>query len=40
MKDLRTDYEVGNVTGVIDGDVEPFMEAFLGWRRRTAEEQN
>ena len=40
VKDLRTDYEVGNVTGVIDGDVEPFMEAFLGWRRRTAEEQN
>jgi peptide chain release factor 2 len=36
VKDLRTDYETGNVTGVLDGDLEPFMEAFLRWRRASA----
>jgi peptide chain release factor 2 len=33
VKDLRSDYETGNVQGVIDGDVEPFMEAYLRWKR-------
>jgi peptide chain release factor 2 len=33
VKDLRTNFEVGNVSGVLDGDVEPFMEAFLRWKR-------
>jgi peptide chain release factor 2 len=33
VKDLRTDYETGNVNAVLDGDIEPFMEAFLRWRR-------
>jgi peptide chain release factor 2 len=33
VKDLRTGHEVGNVAGVLDGDVDPFMEAFLRWRR-------
>ena len=33
VKDLRTDYEVGNVDGVLDGEVGPFMEAYLRWRR-------
>ncbi|HEY5891016.1 MAG TPA: peptide chain release factor 2 [Acidimicrobiia bacterium] len=33
VKDLRTDYEVGNIQGVIDGDVMPFVEAYLRWRR-------
>ncbi len=33
VKDLRTDYEVGNVDGVLDGDVSGFMEAYLRWRR-------
>jgi peptide chain release factor 2 len=36
VKDLRTDYEVGNVQGVLDGDVEQFMEAYLRWKRATA----
>ena len=36
-KDLRTDLEVGNVQGVLDGDVEPFMDAYLQWRRATHE---
>ena len=35
VKDLRTNVEVGNVTGVLDGDVEPFIDAYLAWRRRT-----
>ena len=37
VKDLRTDLEVGNVLGVLDGDIEPFMDAYLQWRRTTHE---
>jgi peptide chain release factor 2 len=33
VKDLRTEYETGNVTGVLDGDLDPFMESYLRWRR-------
>ncbi len=33
VKDLRTDYETGNVASVLDGDLDQFMEAFLRWRR-------
>jgi len=36
VKDLRTDYEVGNVQAVLDGDLDPFMEAYLQWRRAAA----
>ena len=32
-KDLRTDVEVGNVQGVLDGDLDLFVEAYLQWRR-------
>jgi len=32
-KDLRTDYEVGNVMGVLDGDLDGFIDAYLQWRR-------
>lgn len=32
-KDLRSDYEVGNVNGVLDGDLDGFVEAYLRWRR-------
>jgi peptide chain release factor 2 len=32
-KDLRTRYEVGNVQGVLDGDLKGFVEAYLRWRR-------
>jgi peptide chain release factor 2 len=31
VKDHRTGYETGNVQAVLDGDLEPFMEAFLRW---------
>lgn len=33
VKDLRTNHEVGNIQGVLDGDVMPFVEAYLRWRR-------
>ncbi len=29
VKDLRTDYETSNITGVMDGDLDPFIFAFL-----------
>jgi peptide chain release factor 2 len=33
VKDLRTDYEVGNIDGVLNGDLRPFVEAYLRFRR-------
>lgn len=33
VKDLRTNTEVGNVQSVLDGDLDPFVEAYLQWRR-------
>jgi peptide chain release factor 2 len=29
VKDLRTDYEVGNPQTVLDGNLDGFMEAWL-----------
>lgn len=37
VKDLRTDHEVGNVQGVLDGDIQGFVEAYLRWRRAAHE---
>lgn len=31
-KDHRTDVERGNVTGVLDGALQPFIEGYLKWR--------
>ncbi|MCD8300821.1 MAG: peptide chain release factor 2 [Clostridiales bacterium] len=31
VKDLRTGYETGNVDAVMDGDLDPFIEAYLKW---------
>ena len=33
VKDLRSEHETGNVDAVLDGDLDPFMEAYLQWRR-------
>ena len=33
VKDERTQYETGNVEAVLDGDLDPFMESWLRWRR-------
>ncbi|HHT26484.1 MAG TPA: peptide chain release factor 2 [Firmicutes bacterium] len=32
VKDHRTNYEVGNVDAVMDGDITSFIEAYLRWR--------
>ncbi len=37
VKDLRTDYEVGDVQAVLDGKVMGFVEAYLRWRRASHE---
>ncbi len=34
VKDLRTDYEVGNPQGVLDGDIDGFLEAGIRWRKQ------
>jgi peptide chain release factor 2 len=36
VKDLRTEIESGNVAGILDGDLDAFMEGFLRWRRAAA----
>jgi peptide chain release factor 2 len=33
VKDHRTEYEVGNTTAVLDGDLDGFMEAFLRMKK-------
>jgi peptide chain release factor 2 len=32
VKDLRTGHEVGNAPGVLDGDLDGFVHAYLVWR--------
>ena len=36
VKDLRTDYEVGNTSAVLDGDIDGFIEAAIRWKRSAA----
>jgi peptide chain release factor 2 len=36
VKDARTDVEVGNTAGVLDGDIDAFIEAEIRWRRQQA----
>ncbi|MEO5832423.1 MAG: peptide chain release factor 2 [Nakamurella sp.] len=38
VKDLRTNFEVGNPAAVFDGDIDGFVEAGIRWRR--SNEQN
>jgi peptide chain release factor 2 len=33
VKDLRTNYEVGNPQAVLDGEIDGFIEAGIRWRR-------
>ncbi len=42
VKDLRTQYESGNTSGVFDGEIDDFIEAGIRWRRtgQTVAEQN
>jgi peptide chain release factor 2 len=37
VKDLRSDFEVGNIQGVLDGDIDGFVDAYLQWRREMQE---
>ncbi|MFA6194196.1 MAG: peptide chain release factor 2 [Patescibacteria group bacterium] len=34
IKDHRTEYETSNVDAVLDGALEPFMEAYLRWLKK------
>jgi len=34
VKDLRTEYEVGNPQAVFDGDIDGFIEAGIRWRKQ------
>ncbi len=34
VKDLRTEYEVGNPQAVLDGDIDGFLEAGIRWRKQ------
>ena len=38
VKDLRTEYEVGNPSAVLDGDIDGFLEAGIRWRNRRDED--
>jgi peptide chain release factor 2 len=38
VKDLRTDYEVGNPAALLDGDIDGFLEAGIRWRNRRDDE--
>lgn len=33
IKDHRTDHEVGNVDAVLDGNLDPFIKAYLLWKK-------
>ena len=35
VKDLRTNYETGDVQRVLDGDLDPFVRAYLLWSSRS-----
>ena len=34
VKDLRTEVETGNTSGVLDGDIDEFVEAEIRWKQR------
>ncbi|WP_375484314.1 peptide chain release factor 2 [uncultured Mycobacterium sp.] len=38
VKDLRTEYEVGNPAAVLDGDIDGFLEAGIRWRNRRGDD--
>ena len=35
VKDLRTEYETGNIQNVMDGDLDGFINAFLSMKAGT-----
>lgn len=38
VKDLRTGYETGDVIGVMNGDLDPFMQSYLQWQQGRKQE--
>jgi len=36
VKDLRTGHEIGNISAVLDGDLDPLVDSYLQWRREQA----
>lgn len=38
VKDLRTNYEVGNTDAIFDGNIDGFIDAGIRWRRSTENE--
>jgi len=34
IKDHRTNYEVGNVDSILDGNLDPFIKSYLLWQRK------
>jgi peptide chain release factor 2 len=32
VKDHRNKFSVGNVQAVMDGDIDPFIQAYLHWQ--------
>ncbi|MFD8416130.1 MULTISPECIES: peptide chain release factor 2 [unclassified Streptomyces] len=40
VKDLRTEFEVGNPQSVLDGEIDGFLEAGIRWRKKTEQGQD
>jgi peptide chain release factor 2 len=40
VKDLRTEYETGNPSGVFDGEIDEFLESGIRWRRHGEKGEN
>lgn len=39
VKDHRTNQETGNVTAVLDGDLDPFISAYLKWKNLSRDKE-
>ena len=37
VKDLRTGHEIGNISAVLDGDLDSLVDSYLQWRREQAD---
>ena len=37
VKDLRTGHEIGNISAVLDGDLDGLVDSYLQWRREQAD---